>query len=237
MSGLKRCSLGKAGERASSLRSLLSLIHRCSCKPHEVRDQVCLCLAAHGFAVWLCSRVAPRRQLLYASHAEGRLPDASVPNEVSVSCLPPGSDGIEQAESTRITLERLDCRSFAVSRRNPPDVTTAVRVERATGLRAARGRQNRSSMPKKGGKKGKGKKKEMLTSEADLKHFEVRVNDIIQTPLGVLANVIGMDKESGVRTARSSPTAPASVASHPPALAAHSSVSISARAGALAQVA
>jgi len=53
-------------------------------------------------------------------------------------------------------------------------------------------------MPKKGGKKGKGKKKEMLTSEADLKHFEVRVNDIIQTPLGVLANVIGMDKESGV---------------------------------------
>jgi len=59
-------------------------------------------------------------------------------------------------------------------------------------------RQNRSSMPKKGGKKGKGKKKEMLTSEADLKHFEVRVNDIIQTPLGVLANVIGMDKESGV---------------------------------------
>ena len=92
-------------------------------------------------------------------------------------------------------------------------------------------------MPKKGGKKGKGKKKEMLTSEADLKHFEVRVNDIIQTPLGVLANVIGMDKESGVRTARSSPTAPASVASHPPALAAHSFVSISARAGALAQVA
>lgn len=53
-------------------------------------------------------------------------------------------------------------------------------------------------MPKKGGKKGKGKKKEMLTSEADLKHFEVRVNDIIQTPLGVLANVIGMDQESGV---------------------------------------
>ena len=53
-------------------------------------------------------------------------------------------------------------------------------------------------MPKKGGKKGKGKKKEMCTAEADLKHFDVRVNDIIQTPLGVLATVIGMDKESGV---------------------------------------
>ena len=75
-------------------------------------------------------------------------------------------------------------------------------------LRVVVGQAEPPTMPKKGGKKGKGKKKEMCTAEADLKHFDVRVNDIIQTPLGVLATVIGMDKESGVRTARSPPTAP-----------------------------
>ena len=56
-----------------------------------------------------------------------------------------------------------------------------------------------SSMVKKASKKG-GKKKEIVTDPAELKHFDVRVNDIIRTPLGVLATVIGMEKESGVRT-------------------------------------
>ena len=54
-------------------------------------------------------------------------------------------------------------------------------------------------MVKKASKKG-GKKKEIVTDPAELKHFDVRVNDIIRTPLGVLATVIGMEKESGVRT-------------------------------------
>lgn len=88
-------------------------------------------------------------------------------------------------------------------------------------------------MPKKGGKKGKGKKKEFAVDPAELKHFDVRVNDIIQTPLGVLATVIGMEKESGVRhTPLLSPTALRIRLELPPA---HSPGS--ARAGALAQVA
>ena len=61
-------------------------------------------------------------------------------------------------------------------------------------------------MPKKGGKKGKGKKAEMATDPAEMKAFEVCVNDIIQTPLGVLATVIGMEKDSGVRARRSQPS-------------------------------
>ena len=91
-------------------------------------------------------------------------------------------------------------------------------------------------MPKKGGKKGKGKKKEMCTAEADLKHFDVRVNDIIQTPLGVLATVIGMDKESGVRTDRSPPTTPR-ICCEPHQSTLHTHPHRSVRAGALAQVA
>ena len=52
----------------------------------------------------------------------------------------------------------------------------------------------------------KGKKAEMATDPAEMKAFEVCVNDIIQTPLGVLATVIGMEKESGVRARRSQPS-------------------------------
>lgn len=42
------------------------------------------------------------------------------------------------------------------------------------------------------GKKGKGKKAEFLVDEAALAPFEVQVNDIIDTPLGVSATVIGV---------------------------------------------
>jgi len=42
------------------------------------------------------------------------------------------------------------------------------------------------------GKKGKGKKVEFLVDEAALKPFEVAINDIIDTPLGVSATVIGV---------------------------------------------
>ena len=42
------------------------------------------------------------------------------------------------------------------------------------------------------GKKGKGKKVEFLTDDASLAPFEVGVNDIIATPLGVTATVIGV---------------------------------------------
>ena len=53
-------------------------------------------------------------------------------------------------------------------------------------------------MVKKGGKKGKGKKAEMLTDPVSLKPFEVCANDIIQTPLGVEATVVGLDASSQV---------------------------------------
>ena len=42
------------------------------------------------------------------------------------------------------------------------------------------------------GKKGKGKKVEFLVDEEALKPFDVAVNDIIDTPLGVSATVIGV---------------------------------------------
>ena len=42
------------------------------------------------------------------------------------------------------------------------------------------------------GKKGKGKKVEFLTDKAALEPFEVDVNDMIATPLGVFATVIGV---------------------------------------------
>ena len=52
-------------------------------------------------------------------------------------------------------------------------------------------------MPKKGGKKGK-KKVELATDAVALKPFGVMANDIIQTPLGVEATVIGLDVGAGV---------------------------------------
>jgi hypothetical protein len=42
------------------------------------------------------------------------------------------------------------------------------------------------------GKKGKGKKVEFLTDPAALEPFDCRVNDMINTPLGVYATVIGV---------------------------------------------
>jgi len=42
------------------------------------------------------------------------------------------------------------------------------------------------------GKKGKGKKVEFLTDAASLKPFEVSANDMVSTPLGVHATVIGV---------------------------------------------
>lgn len=42
------------------------------------------------------------------------------------------------------------------------------------------------------GKKGKGKKVEFLTDSAALAPFEVEMNDIIATPLGVTCTVIGV---------------------------------------------
>lgn len=53
-------------------------------------------------------------------------------------------------------------------------------------------------MPKPKGKKGKGKKVEMATDPVSLKPFGVCVNDIIQTPLGVEATVVGLDVGAGV---------------------------------------
>lgn len=45
------------------------------------------------------------------------------------------------------------------------------------------------------GKKGGGKAA-LATEPEDLKHLDVSVNDIIQTPLGVLGTVVGLEKES-----------------------------------------
>lgn len=47
-------------------------------------------------------------------------------------------------------------------------------------------------MGKKGGKKGKGKKESMATDATALTPWAVRVHDIIQTPLGVEATVLGV---------------------------------------------
>eukprot|EP00320_Phaeocystis_rex_P021863 CAMPEP_0119060440 /NCGR_PEP_ID=MMETSP1178-20130426/4396_1 /TAXON_ID=33656 /ORGANISM="unid sp, Strain CCMP2000" /LENGTH=126 /DNA_ID=CAMNT_0007041539 /DNA_START=69 /DNA_END=450 /DNA_ORIENTATION=- len=45
---------------------------------------------------------------------------------------------------------------------------------------------------------GKGKKAQLATEPDELKHLEVCVNDIIKTPLGVSATVVGLDTESQV---------------------------------------
>jgi hypothetical protein len=49
------------------------------------------------------------------------------------------------------------------------------------------------------GKKG-GKAPALATEPEELKHLGVCVNDIIQTPLGVLGTVVGLDVGSGVTT-------------------------------------
>lgn len=48
--------------------------------------------------------------------------------------------------------------------------------------------------PKKKGGKKKGKKLEFLTDDASLAPYAVSVRDIIQTPLGVEATVLGVNK-------------------------------------------
>ena len=50
-------------------------------------------------------------------------------------------------------------------------------------------------MPKKGGK-GKGKAPAFLTDDASMKPFGFRMNDIVLTPLGVEATVIGIKPDS-----------------------------------------
>lgn len=53
-------------------------------------------------------------------------------------------------------------------------------------------------MPKKGGKKGKGKGPAFLTDAEALGPYGVRVRDIIRTPLGVEAEVVGVSSKDGL---------------------------------------
>jgi hypothetical protein len=62
------------------------------------------------------------------------------------------------------------------------------------------------------GKKG-GKAPALATEPEELKHLGVCVNDILQTPLGVLGTVVGLDVGSGVTTTY--PPTPADTASRP----------------------
>ena len=69
----------------------------------------------------------------------------------------------------------------------------------------------------------KGKAPALATEPEELKHLGVYVNDLIQTPLGVVATVAGLDVKEGVATSqppkhpatRQPPSNPATI--HPPA--------------------
>ena len=75
----------------------------------------------------------------------------------------------------------------------------------------------------------KGKAPALATEPEELKHLGVCVNDLIQTPLGVVATVAGLDVKEGVATSQT-PTHPAThqppsnpATTHPPASTIHHS--------------